>query len=45
VKHDALLGLDCTVARLTLPRLPAIHLKDGSQRRASSRGTRGRSQV
>jgi hypothetical protein len=26
------LGLDCTVARLTLPRLPAIHLEDGSQR-------------
>jgi hypothetical protein len=32
VKGDALLGLDRTVARLTLPRLPAIHLKDGSQR-------------
>jgi hypothetical protein len=45
VKHDALLGLDRTLARLTLPRLPAIHLEDGSQRGASSRGTRERSQV
>jgi hypothetical protein len=45
VKHDALLGLDCTVARLTLPRLPTIHLEDGSQPSASGRGTRERSQV
>jgi hypothetical protein len=45
LKHDALLGLDRTVARLTLPRLPAIHLEDGSQRDARSRGTQERSQV
>jgi hypothetical protein len=45
VKHDALLGLDRTVARLTLPRLPTIHLEDGSQPSASGRGTRERSQV
>lgn len=32
VKHDALLGLDRTVARLMLPRLPAVHLEHGSQR-------------
>jgi hypothetical protein len=30
---------------LTLPRLPAIHLEDGSQRDARSRGTQERSQV
>ena len=30
-KYDALLGLDRTVTRLTLPRLPAIHMEDGSQ--------------
>jgi hypothetical protein len=39
------LGLDRTVARLTLPRLPAVHLEDGSRRGASTRGTRERSQV
>jgi hypothetical protein len=45
VKRDALLGLDRTVARLTLPRLATVHREDGSQRGASSRGTRERSQV
>lgn len=33
-KHDALLGLDRAVPRLTLPRLPAIHMENGSQWRA-----------
>jgi hypothetical protein len=30
-KHDALLGLDRTATRLTLPRLPAIHMKDAGE--------------
>jgi hypothetical protein len=29
-KRDALLGFDSSVTRLTLPRLPAIHMVDGS---------------
>ena len=33
-KHDALFGLHRTVIRLTLPRLPAIHIQDGSQCRS-----------
>jgi hypothetical protein len=39
------LGLDRTVARLMLPRLPAVHPEDGSQLCASGRGTPERSQV
>jgi hypothetical protein len=30
-KHDALFGLYRAVTRLMLPRLPAVHAKDGSQ--------------
>lgn len=30
-KHDALLGLYRAVTRLMLPRLPAVHAKEGSQ--------------
>ena len=38
-KHDALLGLDRTVTRLALPRLPTIHVEDGSQRPRARRST------